>query len=102
MAAQTTNISSDLVWQLTRMLHPFFFIFLYAKPYTRQYLKIEKKTNLIDCRHFTLHATIFFFFFIFAGYTEVIGLWLIQCFLNRQPELLPCQGQGWWSPSALP
>ena len=63
MAAQTTNISSDLVWQLTRMLHPFFFIFLYAKPYTRQYLKIEKKTNLIDCRHFTLHATIFFFFF---------------------------------------
>ena len=65
MAAQTTNISSDLVWQLTRMLHPFFFIFLYAKPYTRQYLKIEKKTNLIDCRHFTLHATIFFFFFFF-------------------------------------
>ena len=103
MAAQTTNISSDLVWQLTRMLYLFlFFFFSKRKPYSWHYLKIEEKAQLDRLPTFQSTRHHFLFFFIFAKYIEVIEPRLIQCFLNRQPELLPCQGQGWWSPSALP
>ena len=63
MAAQTTNISSDLVWQLTRMLHLFHF-FSQRKPYSWHYLKIEEKAQLDRLPTFqsTRHHFLFFLF----------------------------------------
>ena len=65
MAAQTTNISSDLVWQLTRMLHPFFFYFSLRKTLHPAIPENRKKDQFdrLPTFHSTRHHFFFFFFF---------------------------------------
>lgn len=51
MAVERSNVSSDLIWQLTRMFSFLWFfshVARYMKPYLRQFSKFEQHEFLLD------------------------------------------------------
>lgn len=81
--AAVTNVSNDLVWLLTRMSH------LYANPNTGRILEVQKY-QFDRFPQTTIHCTRCFFRRLHLSHWALANSDSLA--LNRQQQLLPCQG----------